>query len=192
VDTHPKRRNTHPPNTNPHQLTTISRSLSGWKLKDMDPKPPDGEAAAPDADTGLPPEWPLRIAPIPGRPRDEDGDTRHENTQRGREGGLWHIADTPQAPSPRIDRSWLKLSDAYGSSYAECRCDDTSHMQSQRHFTLHSYRSNAQRSQSVPSIIVYTLISYATYLSLIIFKIIPHPMTLLTAFPLQVIILHFI
>jgi hypothetical protein len=31
---------------------------------------------------------------------------------------------------------------------------------------------------------------YVTYLSLIIFKIIPHPMTLLTAFPLQVIILH--
>jgi hypothetical protein len=33
---------------------------------------------------------------------------------------------------------------------------------------------------------------YVTYLSLIIFKIIPHPMTLLTVFPLQVIILHLI
>jgi hypothetical protein len=32
--------------------------------------------------------------------------------------------------------------------------------------------------------------SYVTSLSLIIFKIIPHPMTLLTAFPLQVIILY--
>jgi hypothetical protein len=45
---------------------------------------------------------------------------------------------------------------------------------------------------SVQSIIIYTLVSYVIYLSLIIFKIIPHPMTLLTAIPLQVIILHFI
>jgi hypothetical protein len=35
------------------------------------------------------------------------------------------------------------------------------------------------------------IISYDTHLSLIIFKIILHPMTLLTAIPLQVIILHF-
>jgi hypothetical protein len=76
--------------------------------------------------------------------------------------------------------------------YAECRCDDTSHTQSRRHPTLHSYHSNAQRSRSVPPIIVYTLVLHTTYLSLIIFKIIPHPMTLLTAIPLQVIILHFI
>jgi hypothetical protein len=41
-------------------------------------------------------------------------------------------------------------------------------------------------------IIIYALVPYVTYLSLIIFKIIPHPMTLLTAFPLQVIILYFI
>jgi hypothetical protein len=43
-----------------------------------------------------------------------------------------------------------------------------------------------------PSITVSTLISYDTYLSLIIFKIIPHSMTLLIAFPLQVIILYLI
>jgi hypothetical protein len=41
-------------------------------------------------------------------------------------------------------------------------------------------------------ITVSTLVSYTTYLSLIIFKIIPHPMTLLIAFPLQVIILYLI
>jgi hypothetical protein len=76
--------------------------------------------------------------------------------------------------------------------YAECRCNDTSHTQSRQHLTLHFYRSNAWRSRSVPSIIIYTLVSYVTYLSLIIFKIIPHPMTLLTAFPLHVIILHYI
>jgi hypothetical protein len=101
--------------------------------------------------------------------------------------------DTPQAPYPRIDRSRPTVSDAYRSSYAECQCDDSSHTQSRRHFTLHSYasnRSNAQRSRSVLLIIVFTLISYDTHLSLIIFKIIPHPMTLLIAFPLQVIILH--
>jgi hypothetical protein len=109
--------------------------------------------------------------------------------------GLWYLGgvDTPQAPYPCIDRCRPKLSDAYRSSYAEWRCDDSSHMQSRWHISLHSYasnHSNAQWAWSVPSIIVYTLVSYATYLSLIIFKIIPHPMTLLTAFPLQVIILH--
>jgi hypothetical protein len=103
--------------------------------------------------------------------------------------------DTPQAPYPCVNPSWPKLSDTYWSSYAECRCDDPLHMQSRRHMSLHSYASNcsnAQRSRSVPSIIVFTLVPYTTYLSLIIFKIIPHPMTLLTAFPLQVIILHLI
>jgi hypothetical protein len=102
-------------------------------------------------------------------------------------------SDTPQAPYPCVDRCRLIVSDAYRSSYAECRCDDSSHMQSRRHVTLHSYasnRSNARRSRSIPSIIVYILVPYTTYLSLIIFKIIPHPMTLLTAFPLQVIILY--
>jgi hypothetical protein len=100
--------------------------------------------------------------------------------------------DTPQVPYPSVDRSRPTVSDTYQSSYAECRRDDSSHMQSRRHCTLHSYRSNARRSRSVPLIIIYTLVPYVTYLSLIIFKIIPHPMTLLTAFPLQVIILHFI
>jgi hypothetical protein len=100
--------------------------------------------------------------------------------------------DMPQVPYPHVDRSRPTVSDAYRTSYAECRHDNSSHMQSQRHCTLHSYHSNAWRSRSVPPIIVYTLILYVTYLSLIIFKIIPHPMTLLTAIPLQVIILHFI
>jgi hypothetical protein len=35
-------------------------------------------------------------------------------------------------------------------------------------------------------------VSYVIFLSLIIFKIIPHPMTLLIAFPLQVIVSYFI
>jgi hypothetical protein len=35
-------------------------------------------------------------------------------------------------------------------------------------------------------------ISCVTFLSLIIFKIIPHPMTLLIAFPLQVTVSYFI
>jgi hypothetical protein len=65
-------------------------------------------------------------------------------------------------------------------------------MQSRQHIPLHSYHSNARRSRSVPPITVYTLVLYVTYLSLIIFKMIPHPMTLLIAIPLQVIILHFI
>jgi hypothetical protein len=99
--------------------------------------------------------------------------------------------DTPLAPSPRVDRSRPNRSDVYRSSTQNadatilhtCKVDDIS---------LHSYRSNARRSQSVLPIIVYTLVLYATYLSLIIFRIIPHPMTLLTTIPLQVIILHFI
>jgi hypothetical protein len=100
----------------------------------------------------------------------------------------------PQVPYPRVDWSWPTVSDTYRTSYAECRHDDSSHMQSRWHCncTLHSYRSNAWRSRSVPSIIIYTLVSYVIYLSLIIFKIIPHPMTLLIAIPLQVITLHFI
>jgi hypothetical protein len=73
--------------------------------------------------------------------------------------------------------------------------DDSLHIQSQQQYALHSMASNphnTQCSQSVPSITVSTLVSYVTYLSLIIFKIIPHPMTLLIAFPLQVIILYLI
>jgi hypothetical protein len=103
--------------------------------------------------------------------------------------------DTPQALYPCVYRSWLMGSDIYRPSYAECRCDDSLHTQSRQQIPLHSYASNssnARRSRSVPSIIVYTLVPYTTYLSLITFKIIPHPMTLLTAFPLQIIILHLI
>jgi hypothetical protein len=78
---------------------------------------------------------------------------------------LLGIADTPQAPSPHVDRSWPKLSNVYRPSYAECRCDNTLHMQSRWHLTLHSYVSNCcntQRSRSVLPIIVYTLVSYDT------------------------------
>jgi hypothetical protein len=73
--------------------------------------------------------------------------------------------------------------------------DDSPHIQTRRLLALHSYASNhhnAQCSRSVLPITVSTLVSYVTYLSLIIFKIIPHPMTLLIAFPLQVIILYLI
>jgi hypothetical protein len=75
------------------------------------------------------------------------------------------------------------------------KADDAPHIQTYQHFALHSNASipcNAQCSQSVPPITVSTLVSYTTYLSLIIFKIIPHPMTLLIAFPLQVIIPYLI
>jgi hypothetical protein len=77
----------------------------------------------------------------------------------------WESIDTPLVPSPCVDRSWPKISNAYWSSYAECRCDDTSHTQSRWQNPLHSYASNssnAWRSRSVLSIIVYTLISYDT------------------------------
>jgi hypothetical protein len=71
------------------------------------------------------------------------------------------------------------------------KADDPLHIQSQQHYTLHSMASNPHNawcSRSVPPITVSTLVSYATSLSLINFKIIPHPMTLLTAFPVQVIL----
>jgi hypothetical protein len=75
------------------------------------------------------------------------------------------------------------------------KADNSLHIQTRRHFALHSNASiphNAQCSQSVPPITISTLVSYVTYLSLIIVKIIPHPMTLLIAFPLQVIIPYLI
>jgi hypothetical protein len=92
-------------------------------------------------------------------------------------------SDTTWAPYPRVDHSRLKVSDTYRSSYA--KADDSQHVQSRRHYALHSTASNprnAQCSQSAPPVTVSTLVSYVTYLSLIIFVIIPHPMTLLTAF----------
>jgi hypothetical protein len=100
--------------------------------------------------------------------------------------------DTPQAPSPRVDRSRPNRSDVYRSSMQNADTMTLRTCKSWWHISLHSYHSNARRSRSVPPIIIYTLVLYATYLSLIIFKIIPHPMTLLIAIPLQVIILHFI
>jgi hypothetical protein len=81
------------------------------------------------------------------------------------------------------------------TTYRIQEVDNSQHVQSQRHPALHSYASNhcnAWCSQSVLPITISTLVSYATYLSLIILKIIPHPMTLLIAFPLQVIILYVI
>jgi hypothetical protein len=98
----------------------------------------------------------------------------------------WYATGTLSTRRLKLAKSFRRIS----VKYAECRHDDTSHMQSRRHISLHSYHSNARRSRSVPPTIVYTLVLYVTYLSLIIFKIIPHPMTLLIAIPLQVIILH--
>jgi hypothetical protein len=71
----------------------------------------------------------------------------------------------------------------------------TLHRQTHQHLALHSYTSNpcnTRCSQSVLPVTISTLIFYAIYLSLIIFKIIPYPMTLLIAFQLQVIILYLI
>jgi hypothetical protein len=76
-------------------------------------------------------------------------------------------------------------------TYCIQKANDSQHVQSRRHYALHSTASNprnARCSWSVPPITVSTLVSYVTSLCLIIFKNIPHPMTLLTAFPLQVII----
>jgi hypothetical protein len=73
VDMHPERRSGHPPSTNPRQSTTISGSLSRWKLKATDPRPPDREAAVPDTDAGLPPEWTPWVAPSLARWPDEGG-----------------------------------------------------------------------------------------------------------------------
>jgi hypothetical protein len=44
----------------------------------------------------------------------------------------------PQVPYPRVDQSRPMVSNAYRTSYAECRHDDSLHMQSRRHLTLHS------------------------------------------------------
>jgi hypothetical protein len=73
--------------------------------------------------------------------------------------------------------------------------DNSLHIQTRQLFGLHSYTSNhrnARCSQSVPPVTISTIIFYVTYLSLIIFKIISYPMTLLTTFPLQVIIPYLI
>jgi hypothetical protein len=81
------------------------------------------------------------------------------------------------------------------TTYHIQEADDSQHVQSRRYYALHSTASNpcnARCSRSVPPDTVSTLVSYVTYLSLIIFKIIPHPMTSLIAFPLQVIIPYLI
>jgi hypothetical protein len=46
--------------------------------------------------------------------------------------------DTPQVPYPSVDRSRPTVSDAYRTSYAECRHNDSSHIQSRRQIPLHS------------------------------------------------------
>jgi hypothetical protein len=59
------------------------------------------------------------------------------------------------------------------------------HIQTCQLCTFHSNTSNpcnAQCSWSIPPVTISTLISYVKYLSLIIFKIIPHPMTCLLPF----------
>jgi hypothetical protein len=110
----------------------------------------------------------------------------------------WYAIGTLSTCRPKPDDGFWHISIKLGkkmTTYPIQKDDDPLHLQSRRHFTLHSYasnRHNTQWSRSVLPIIVSTLVSYDTYLSLIIFKIIPHPMTLLTAFPLQLIILHLI
>jgi hypothetical protein len=56
----------------------------------------------------------------------------------GDEVARWENSDTPQVPYPSIDRSRPMVSDTYRTSYAECRRNDSLHMQSQQHPTLHS------------------------------------------------------
>jgi hypothetical protein len=110
----------------------------------------------------------------------------------------WYAIGTVSMCRPKQADSFWHISAELGKKMmtSHIQKDDNSpHMQSQWHSTLHSNASNccnAWWSQSVPSTTISTLVSYDTYLPLIIFKIIPHPMTLLTAFPLQVIILYLI
>jgi hypothetical protein len=81
------------------------------------------------------------------------------------------------------------------TTYCIQKADNSQHVPSRRHYALHSYASiprNTRCSRSVLPITVSTLVFYVTFLSLIIFKIIPHPMTLLIAFPLKVILPYLI
>jgi hypothetical protein len=100
TDAHPEHRSGHPPSTNPCQSTTISGNSSRWKLKVTDPKPPDGEAAAPVTDAGLPPERTPQVAPSLARWPDEGGEgsggtTSHEylGSRHLRRGG--NVRGTP-------------------------------------------------------------------------------------------------
>jgi hypothetical protein len=109
--------------------------------------------------------------------------------------------DTPQAPYPCIDQSRPKVSDTYWSSYR--KADDFLHI---TRWQLSAYTKSMTfcspfycikpSKHSVFSVCpaCYHLypVSCVTFLSLIIFKIIPHPMTLLIAFPLQVTVSYFI
>jgi hypothetical protein len=64
------------------------------------------------------------------------------------------------------------------TTYCIQEANDSPQIQTHWHLALHSYASNprnAQCSRSVPSITVSTLVSYVTFLSLIIFKIIAWP-----------------
>jgi hypothetical protein len=88
--------------------------------------------------------------------------------------------DTTQAPYPHIDRCRPKLFNAYWSSYKNA--DNFPHTRRQRlsthtnssTFALHSNASfphNAWCSRSVLPITISTLVSYATYLSLISYSL---------------------
>jgi hypothetical protein len=74
ADMRPKHRSRHPPSANPCQLTTISGNSSRWKPRVTDPKRPDGAAAAPVADAGLPPKWTPQVTPSLARRPDEGGE----------------------------------------------------------------------------------------------------------------------
>jgi hypothetical protein len=107
-------------------------------------------------------------------------------------GGGWYVIGTISTHRPKQAEGFrhisVKLCKANDFPYT--KANNSPHIQTQL-FTLHSNTSNPHNawcSRSVPPITVSTLVFYATYLSLIIFKIILHPMTLLIAFPLQVII----
>jgi hypothetical protein len=106
----------------------------------------------------------------------------------GKGSGRQHIGDTGLLSSISEVRIMCNIT-------LRTKANDSPHIQTHWHLALHSNTSiphNAQCSRSVPPVTISTLVFYATYLSLIIFKIIPHPMTLLIASPLQVIIPYLI
>jgi hypothetical protein len=119
-DTHPEYKNGHPLSATPLQwrpmpkswhgwmwstapqpLSAMLKSWHGWIWKTPSPvRQPDGVAAAPVVDAGLPPEWTPQIAPSPARRPDEGGEgsehmCSHEVSQveTPREGG--NVRGTP-------------------------------------------------------------------------------------------------
>jgi hypothetical protein len=114
----------------------------------------------------------------------------------------WELfTQTVRVALTHVDQSRLKVSDTYRSSYRNA--NDFPHIKSWRLFTYTNSTTFCSPFYCIkPSkhlvFLVYPacyrpfLVSCVTFLSLIIFKIIPHPMTLLIAFPLQVIVSYFI